>query len=130
MHFDWNVILPCAFLKTKMISVVQYKWRIKSATSLVKWLFASKKTDLKNPTLPCGLGLKTFFFSPDNVFWNSCITAMIFLRISWQYYYYYYYYLLLSFSFVLGLNYIFFGFGYGNVWCLVSNKGKQNLNQG
>ena len=26
-----------------------------------------QKTDLKQPTLPCGLGLKTFCFSPDNV---------------------------------------------------------------
>ena len=30
-----------------------------------------QKTDLKQPTLPCGLGLKTFCLSSDNVFWNS-----------------------------------------------------------
>ena len=36
-------------------------------------IVCQQKTDFKQPTLPCGLGLKTFCFSPDNVFGNSCI---------------------------------------------------------
>ena len=39
-------------------------------------IVCQQKTDLKQPTLPCGLVLKTFCFSPDNVFWNSCIVNM------------------------------------------------------
>ena len=37
-------------------------------------IVCQQKTDLKQPTLPCSLGLKTFCFSSDNVvFLNSCI---------------------------------------------------------
>ena len=37
-------------------------------------IVCQQKTDLKQPTLPCSLGLKTVCFSSDNVaFWNSCI---------------------------------------------------------
>ena len=36
-------------------------------------IVCQQKTDLKQPTLPCTLGLKTFCFSSDNVFLNSCI---------------------------------------------------------
>ena len=73
MYFDWNVILPCAFLKTKMLSMVQYKWWIRISDQFSGVIVCHQKTDLKQPTLPCGLGLKTFCFSPDNVYWNSCI---------------------------------------------------------
>ena len=34
----------------------------KSATSLVERSVCQQKTDLQQPTLPCGLGLKTTFF--------------------------------------------------------------------
>ena len=37
-------------------------------------IVCQQKTDLKQPTLPCSLGLKTFCFPSDNVvFLNSCI---------------------------------------------------------
>ena len=56
-------MLPCAFLKTKMISMVQMNQRP------VQWSdSASRKTDLKQPTLPCGLGLKPFSFLPTTFF--------------------------------------------------------------
>ena len=60
------------FLKTKMISMVQYKWRIKISDQISGVIVCQQKTDSKQLTWPCGLGLK-FCFSADNVFWNSCI---------------------------------------------------------
>ena len=37
-------------------------------------IVCQRKTDLKQTTLPCRFGLKTFCFSSDNVVsWNSCI---------------------------------------------------------
>ena len=71
-----DVIFPCAFLTTKMISMVQYKWRIKLSDQFSGVIFCQQKTDLEQPTLPWGLGLKTFCFSSDNVFWNSCIIGV------------------------------------------------------
>ena len=68
MHFDGNVILPCAFLKTKMISMIQYKWRIKSATSLVEWLFASKRLIWNNPHYLAVLAWRLFAFLPTTFF--------------------------------------------------------------
>ena len=68
MHFDENVILPCAFLKTKMISMIQYKWRIKSTTSLVEWLFASKRLIWNNPHYLAVLAWRLFAFLPTTFF--------------------------------------------------------------
>ena len=72
MHFNWNIILPCTFLKTKMISVVQYKWRIKISDQFSGVIVCQQKADLKQPALPCCRGLKILLFFRQ-LFWNSCM---------------------------------------------------------
>ena len=67
-------MLPRVFVKTKIISMVLYKWQMKIIDQFSWVIVCQQKTDLKQPTSPCGLGLKTFCFSSDNVFWNSCIS--------------------------------------------------------
>ena len=55
--------------------MAQYKWRMKISDQFSGVIVCQQKTDLKQPTLSCGLGLKTFCFSSDNVFWNSCVSS-------------------------------------------------------
>ena len=48
--------------------MIQYKWRIKSATSLVEWLFASKRWIWNNPHYLAVLAWRLFAFLPTTFF--------------------------------------------------------------
>ena len=50
------------------LGMVQCKSRIKISDQFSGVIVCQQKTDLKQPTSPCGLGLKTFCFSSDNFF--------------------------------------------------------------
>ena len=65
-----DVIFPCAFLTTKMISMVQYKWRIKISDQFsgVIVTFASKRRIWNNPHYLAVLAWRLFAFLPTTFF--------------------------------------------------------------